>query len=342
VSTHPPGRHRAPAKSPATAFGQLAGAVGGTAGAAAKTGAVLAVSGGLVAALGLQANAAPNVPASGSVRSAVPATSAFPASDVPASDVPVTEPVGRSLAQQLHVADRPTDRDRTIADRSEQAAAAARLAAERARAAKRDEAKREQAAREQAERDQASREQAKRKRAEREHAEHDQRERAAKRERAKERQQAQERDRAHHRNRAERRERSSRSAERSSRHSDSPARAGAPGSRSFGEAVLGIAARYEGIMYVYGGTTPAGFDCSGYTSYVMRKVGISLPRTSGAQRAATRRVSRGDAVPGDLVFMPGHVGIYAGNGRMWDAPRTGKAISKRTIWSGSATFGRVS
>jgi cell wall-associated NlpC family hydrolase len=257
--------------------------------------------------------------------------------------------VRRSLAaQQLHVADRPTGRDRTIADRSEQAAQAARLAAERAakrEQAEREQARREQAAREQAKRDQASREQAKRKRTEREQA---QRERAAKRERAKERQRAQERDAAHHRDRADRRERSSRSSERSSRsserssrHSDSPARAGAPGSRSFGDAVLGIAARYEGTMYVYGGTTPAGFDCSGYTSYVMRKVGISLPRTSGAQRAATRRVSRGDAVPGDLVFMPGHVGIYAGNGRMWDAPRTGKAISKRTIWSGSATFGRV-
>jgi cell wall-associated NlpC family hydrolase len=68
---------------------------------------------------------------------------------------------------------------------------------------------------------------------------------------------------------------------------------------------------------------------------------VSLPRTSGAQRAATRRVSRSEAVPGDLVFMPGHVGIYAGNGQMWDAPRTGKAISKRAIWSASATFGRV-
>jgi cell wall-associated NlpC family hydrolase len=102
-----------------------------------------------------------------------------------------------------------------------------------------------------------------------------------------------------------------------------------------------VAARYAGIMYRYGGTTPAGFDCSGYTSYVMRRVGVSLPRTSGAQRAAARRVSRGAAVPGDLVFMPGHVGIYAGNGMMWDAPRTGKAISKRKIWTSSATFGRV-
>jgi len=102
-----------------------------------------------------------------------------------------------------------------------------------------------------------------------------------------------------------------------------------------------VAARYAGIMYRYGGTTPAGFDCSGYTSYVMRQVGVSLPRTSGAQPATARRVSRSAVVPGDLVFMPGHVGIYAGNGMMWDATRTGNAISKRKIWTNSATFGRV-
>src|ERR671921_1546674 len=78
VSRSAPGRHRAPAKSPASAFGHVASAVGGTAGAAAKTGAVLAVSGGLVASLGLQANAAPSVPAAGSVRAAAPSVQAAP------------------------------------------------------------------------------------------------------------------------------------------------------------------------------------------------------------------------------------------------------------------------
>jgi cell wall-associated NlpC family hydrolase len=322
VSTHPPGRHRAPAKSPATAFGQIAGAIcgkAGTAGAAAKTGAVLAVSGGLVAALGLQADAAPNVPASGSVRSGVPATSA-----VPASDVPVTAASSRRFT---HVADRPTERDRATADRSERTARAAQLAVQRRQAARLEAARLARARLERAEREQAKRE------------------RAAKLERASQRERTQERDRAERSERPSRSsvrsERSSRSARRSSRHSDSRAGAGAPGSRSFGDAVLRIAARYEGTGYVFGGTTPAGFDCSGFTSYVMRKVGVSLPRTSGAQRAATRRISRSEAVPGDLVFLPGHVGIYAGNGRMWDAPRTGKAISERTIWSSSATFGRV-
>lgn len=118
-------------------------------------------------------------------------------------------------------------------------------------------------------------------------------------------------------------------------------KAGAPGSPEFGAAVLAIAARYAGTPYVYGGTTPAGFDCSGYTLYVYRQVGITLPRTSSAQSAAGTRVSRSDAMPGDLVFMPGHIGIYAGNGMMWDSPRTGKSVGKHAIYSSSAVFVRV-
>ena len=108
--------------------------------------------------------------------------------------------------------------------------------------------------------------------------------------------------------------------------------------------VLGFAADLAGTMYRYGGTTPAGFDCSGFTQYVFRKVGISLPRVAEAQRQATRRVSRANARPGDLVFFGApayHMGIYAGNGMMWDSPRTGKAISKRAVYSSSATFGRA-
>jgi peptidoglycan DL-endopeptidase CwlO len=105
--------------------------------------------------------------------------------------------------------------------------------------------------------------------------------------------------------------------------------------------ILGIAAQYAGIMYVYGGTTPAGFDCSGYTSYVFRQVGINLPRTAEEQRQAATPVS--NPQPGDLVFFGSpayHVGIYAGNGMMWDSPRTGKAVALRSIWSSAVTYGR--
>ena len=106
--------------------------------------------------------------------------------------------------------------------------------------------------------------------------------------------------------------------------------------------VLAIAAQYEGLMYSYGGTSPStGFDCSGFTQYVFAKVGISLPRTAEEQRAATTRVS--DPQPGDLVFFGSpayHVGIYAGNGKMWDSPRTGEAVALRSIWTSSVTYGR--
>jgi peptidoglycan DL-endopeptidase CwlO len=106
--------------------------------------------------------------------------------------------------------------------------------------------------------------------------------------------------------------------------------------------VLAIAAQYEGLMYSYGGTSPStGFDCSGFTQYVFGKVGISLPRTAEEQRQATDRVS--NPQPGDLVFFGSpayHVGIYAGNGMMWDSPRSGKAVALRSIWSSNVTYGR--
>lgn len=81
-----------------------------------------------------------------------------------------------------------------------------------------------------------------------------------------------------------------------------------------GNAIVEIAARYIGVPYVSGGTTPDGFDCSGYTSYVFAQVGITLPRTSAEQRYAGTVVSRADAQPGDLIWSPGHISIYAGDG----------------------------
>jgi cell wall-associated NlpC family hydrolase len=118
------------------------------------------------------------------------------------------------------------------------------------------------------------------------------------------------------------------------------------GSTARGSSVLSIAARYIGTPYVYGGTTPRGFDCSGYTRYVYAQLGISLPRTANEQMNATRRVSRSEARPGDLVFFVSggrayHNGIYAGNGMMYDSPRSGKTVSKREIWDATIVFGRV-
>ncbi|ACZ31858.1 NLP/P60 protein [Xylanimonas cellulosilytica DSM 15894] len=108
-----------------------------------------------------------------------------------------------------------------------------------------------------------------------------------------------------------------------------------------GSAVVSVAMRYVGVPYVSGGTTPDGFDCSGFTQYVYAQVGINLPRSSGAQRSVGTVVSRADAQPGDLIWSPGHVAIYAGNGMQLDAPRPGKTIQLRSIWQSSPTFIRL-
>ncbi|MCL3861542.1 C40 family peptidase [Actinotalea sp. K2] len=121
---------------------------------------------------------------------------------------------------------------------------------------------------------------------------------------------------------------------------EAPAAAPAPQSVA-GNSVLEIAARYVGVPYVYGGTTPDGFDCSGFTSYVFAQLGISLPRSSGDQRYAGTVVSRADALPGDLIWSPGHVAIYAGGDQQIDSPRPGKSVQFRTIWQSNPTFIRV-
>ncbi|MEO7068960.1 MAG: NlpC/P60 family protein [Nostocoides sp.] len=105
--------------------------------------------------------------------------------------------------------------------------------------------------------------------------------------------------------------------------------------------VIAVAQSLLGIYYIYGGSTPAGFDCSGFTSYVFRQVGISLPRTAAQQQASAQRISSPE--PGDLIFFgyPAyHVGIYAGGGMMYDSPTTGKTSGLHKIWSGSVSYGR--
>ena len=108
-----------------------------------------------------------------------------------------------------------------------------------------------------------------------------------------------------------------------------------------GNAVLEIAARYVGTPYLSGGTTPDGFDCSGFTSYVYAQLGITLPRTSSGQKAAGTIVSRADAQPGDLIWSPGHISIYAGGNEQIDSPRPGKTVQFRAIWQSSPVFIRI-
>jgi cell wall-associated NlpC family hydrolase len=105
--------------------------------------------------------------------------------------------------------------------------------------------------------------------------------------------------------------------------------------------VMDVAAQGNGVRYVYGGSTPRGWDCSGYTGWVFRQLGVSLPRTAAAQRSVAAKIPRGEARPGDLVFWGGHhVAIYAGGGMIWHAPRPGKKTGKYPLY-GSYAFGRV-
>ena len=99
--------------------------------------------------------------------------------------------------------------------------------------------------------------------------------------------------------------------------------------------------RYIGVPYVWGGTTPAGFDCSGFTSYVFAQVGIDLPRTSSEQRYAGTAVSYAEALPGDLIWSPGHIAIYAGDGMQIEAPVPGKNVRYTSIWQSGPVFIRV-
>lgn len=116
---------------------------------------------------------------------------------------------------------------------------------------------------------------------------------------------------------------------------------------TFRAKVLREAAKLKGTPYRYGGTSPRGFDCSGYTGYVYKKAGKKLPRTSRQQYAATKHISRKAAKPGDLIFFRNsgggvyHVGIYAGGNMLWHSSKPGVPVKKGKIWASNVAFGRV-
>jgi len=93
-------------------------------------------------------------------------------------------------------------------------------------------------------------------------------------------------------------------------------------------ALVRYAARFVGTPYRWGGSSPAGFDCSGLISYVYGRFGVRMAHYTGAQYAAYPKVARRRLRPGDLVFFDGlgHAGIYAGRGRFIHATHSGDHV----------------
>jgi cell wall-associated NlpC family hydrolase len=114
-----------------------------------------------------------------------------------------------------------------------------------------------------------------------------------------------------------------------------------------GAAAVQEASHHNGQPYAYGATGPTRFDCSGFTLYVFSRFGKRLPHSSSAQYNAVRHIAKSSKQVGDLVFFKSssgsinHVGIYAGNGKMWDAPKSGDHVRLRAMYSSNYVVGRI-
>ncbi len=97
--------------------------------------------------------------------------------------------------------------------------------------------------------------------------------------------------------------------------------------------LISYAKTFLGVPYVWGGTSPSGFDCSGFVQYVYGHFGITLPRTSLEQSSTGTPVSVDQIAPGDLIFSDwedeghtSHVSMYIGGGNLIEAPETGETV----------------
>lgn len=108
-----------------------------------------------------------------------------------------------------------------------------------------------------------------------------------------------------------------------------------------GQQAVNLALEYVGVPYVWGGASPSGFDCSGLIQYVYGQLGISIPHSSSAISTIGYQVSAAEAQPGDIVWTPGHVALYAGDGMVVEAQQQGTPVQYGEMWQNNPVFIRV-
>jgi cell wall-associated NlpC family hydrolase len=110
-------------------------------------------------------------------------------------------------------------------------------------------------------------------------------------------------------------------------------------SQNVGQQAAAVAVQQVGVPYRYGGSNPAGFDCSGLVHYSYGRAGKAVPRTTTQLWNATTAVNRDDIRAGDVLFFRiegkmSHVGMYIGDDRFVHAPSSGKSVSMESLTSG--------
>jgi cell wall-associated NlpC family hydrolase len=102
-----------------------------------------------------------------------------------------------------------------------------------------------------------------------------------------------------------------------------------------GAGIVSAAAEYEGVPYVFGGTSSSGIDCTGLVQKALAHAGITVGRSMDEQMTAGTEVGKlADAKPGDLIVLDGgaHIVIYSGNGNVIHAPYEGRTVTEQKAW----------